>query len=645
MSREIDLKSLVAKPGTILLDAQKPARESSRSLLFHSPVHVLTVWASDGVRDVLAEIQHLVQNNKVIVAGFIAYEAASAFDLTVASTKNETPLVWLGIYDQCVRLGPRHWLGDLDLGQTPVVSNGSFNVTREEFVEAVERARGYIAAGDTYQVNLTCKYRFDLQKPNGSAATGAEEAFQFYKKLRSAHPVPYGAFLNLGDSQVLSFSPELFLYRKGRCLTTRPMKGTAKRGLDCGDDNTRKRLLHRSEKDRAENVMIVDLMRNDFGRICETGTVTVPRLFDVERYDTVFQMTSTVEGKLGEETDLPEIFEATFPCGSITGAPKRRTMEIIAELEKEPRGPYCGAIGCFQSEDDFSLNVAIRTIVHTKGRCELGVGSGITWGSDPHAEWAETSLKSKFLDADPLNFSLIETLRLELSKDSADSRTVWEFSFLDQHLRRMSRSARYWGRRFPRKRIVNALQEVACDCASQFQKEIKRDSTDARVVRIALDAVGNVTVSTRFLENSPTPISLAIWPERVDSKHRYFYHKTDNRGLYNHALEAVQQVGFFEVLFVNEHDHLSEGSITNVFAEIEGRWLTPPISDGLLPGIWRANFLREKRALERPLTLSDLSEATRICVGNSVRGAIYVDNISSIEISDPNSQSVIWAKT
>ncbi|HUT25869.1 MAG TPA: aminodeoxychorismate synthase component I, partial [Sumerlaeia bacterium] len=539
----LDLRAEAGRPGTVILDPRQLAHGERRAWLFRSPERILAARRPDEVRGVLREAEALAREGRSLV-GVISYEAAEALGLAVHPPAVELPLVWLGVYRKGIAIRKEDW-PDPPEGLGPwkeAVARGVFNVTGAEYQEAVERAREWMAAGDSYQVNLTCKFRFVLPDET--------DPFSYYCHLSRAHPVPFGAFLNLGETQILSLSPELFLRRRGRRLTTRPMKGTMHRGLGVDKDERLRRELKRSVKNRAENVMIVDLMRNDLGRVCEIGSIRVPRLFECERYETVHQMTSTVEGTVREGVGLVEILEAAFPCGSVTGAPKYRTMQIIRDLEKEPRGPYCGAIGRIGPGPNFEFNVAIRTLVHRAGRCELGVGSGITWASDAEAEWKETRLKTRFLYAPVREFRLFETLLL---------RSDGRYAYLPEHARRLGRSARYWGFRFPRKRVLEALEEAA-------RRDVPNEGV---IVRISLDPRGNVDVTTRPLDPLPTPARVLLREDRARGRDPLVYHKTDARAQYDRGIREARAQGCVDALFCNRRGRLTEGGFTNLFVELD----------------------------------------------------------------------------
>ncbi len=619
-----DLKAWAGEPGTVLLDRGKTRGVSPWSGRFVSPTETLVAWNPDEVKPLLETAQRWAESGKTL-AGYLAYEAASAFGLCTHAPQAGFPLAWFGVYDRARRLTRSDWPEEPRLVGSLPLETDSFNYSESAYCSAVEAVRAWIAEGHTYQVNLTGKRRF----------TTPGTPFDFYTLLRRLQPVPYSAYLNLGGFQILSCSPELFLHCDGETLTTRPMKGTRPRGLDEREDARLRRTLRQDPKERAENVMIVDLMRNDLGRVCETGSIRVPRLFDVERYASVHQMTSTVTGRLRPEVGLVEILEAAFPCGSITGAPKRRTMEIICDLEPEARGVYCGLIGRIGPGRRLTFNVAIRTLLHAGGgEYELGVGSGITWSSEPKAEWRETLLKSHFVQSRLPDFSLIETLlcrpliHLAASSEPVSPANASRYLYCEDHLNRLASSARYWGFPFSRRRIETALCEAAAESPDR-----------PFVLRLALDRQGTIRLTPRPVEPVAGPVRVGVSERRTRSRDPFLCHKTDVRELYDAEFRNARLAGFFDVLFTNEDGLLTEGAISNVFVCLAGVWHTPPLERrDVLPGVWRRHFVTETSARETALRLDDLRRADRIVVGNSVRGAIEVEAVVTRE-------GVLWTRT
>lgn len=491
------------------------------------------------------------------------------------------------------------------------------DIDRETFDAAIDRIHAAIREGETYQVNFT--YRLEFQ------AFGSPLAL--YRRLRARQPVSYGALIALpsrgpsGD-WVLSFSPELFLRHEAGCLTARPMKGTAQRSGVPESDREIAEGLAVDAKNRAENLMIVDLLRNDMGRVARTGSVAVPALFSVETYPTVFQMTSTVEADLPPEAGFDDCLRALFPCGSITGAPKHRTMQIIDHLERSPRGLYTGAIGWIdppgpQRSDaacgDFCLSVAIRTVLveQEEGVCRraaMGVGAGITIDSRASAEFDECTAKARFLtDADP-GFALFETLH------ACGGRV----RHLDRHLARLTASAARLGFAIDLEEISAAVTVRAAGLPAHAPwrlhlatcKDGRFELSAARLDQLRFDGEGRVGI---LVATAP-----------VDEGNPLLVHKTTARLDYDAAIVAAVRHGAFDVVFANRRGRLTEGARSNLFVRLGGEWLTPPVSDGLLPGVMREVLLDDPgfAAREAELTLDDLRQAEDILVTNALRGAL-----------------------
>ena len=556
---------------------------------FTRPVEIITAHTTDEVRPALARVERAASRG-LHAAGFVAYEAAPAFDRALKTMPGVPglPLVWFGVFE-----GPSD--EGVGGGGEFRVSEWAPSVSREEYVRSVEAVRAAIARGDTYQVNYTLRLRAGFEGDD----------FAFYERLRAAQRTRFGAYVNAGRFRVLSASPELFFRRRGRRVETRPMKGTSPRGRFGGEDARLAARLAASVKNRAENLMIVDLLRNDLGRVAETGTVRVEELFKVERYPTVFQMTSTVACELRDGTTLTDVFAALFPCGSVTGAPKVSTSRIIAALEGEPRGVYCGAVGFVAPGGDAVFNVAIRTVVvdAEAGGAVYGVGGGVTWDSTPGGEYEEALDKTKVLTASAPDFELLETLRLDGSG----------YQLLEEHLARLEASADYFD--FP----------VA---AAASRKALRRHAEahpggGARRVRLLASADGSMRVESEPLGETPPPprrVALALTP--VDSADRFLFHKTTRRGVYE--ARRAERPGAFDVLLWNERGELTEFTNGNLVVELDGGRWTPPRASGLLAGTFRAELLRRGEVSERVLTKEDLARASRVWFVNGVRGWVEV---------------------
>jgi len=632
--------STFERPGTVIIDDRGSERPFARTLLFTNPIDILIAHSPGDIDAALDRIDTLLASGKYL-AGYISYDAGLAVDKPIRSRHTPcVPLIWLGVYDgfseacpalfrdsestwqpASVRASTRS--GEPGIARTHNLATAAvqLNVSECEYLACIDRIRDYIAAGDVYQVNYTVKLLFEHAGP----------AWKLFARLRQAHPVGYSAYINTGEMQVVSISPELFLRREGDTVLARPMKGTAKRGRWYEEDVAIAHALAADAKNRAENVMIVDLMRNDLGRVCEIGTVSVPRLFHVERYGTVFQMTSDVVGRLREGVSISELLRAVFPPGSVTGAPKIRALEIIDELEADSRGVYCGCVGCFEPNGDCLLNVAIRTVVQRGSRCEMGVGSGIVADSDPKAELAETLLKGQFVNSEPIDFDLLETILYRPGSGYAS---------LDDHLARMSRSAEYFGwtrvdasvGKASRSIHPQALQAALDRAAAEIDLRAGELTAGCARVRLLLSKDGSARAEWSDAGAPVTePVKLLLVSRRIDPADVFVYHKTTRREAFDAEFAEARAQGFYDALHLNTRDEITECSTTNIMLELDGAWYTPPLDSGLLPGIWRAQMLAGGKAAERVLTVADLRRATRIVVGNSVRGSIAVASITQAD--------------
>lgn len=584
-------------PGTVLLhDTLDP---SGDNLLFTAPRAVLVAHDAEGVRAALAQLEAAGQAG-LHAAGFLSYELGFVFEerlLDRLPPPGPTPLLWLGLYDAPERLTALEVdrrLAAIADSRSGTAIDVAPRVDEAAYGQAFDRVKALIADGDTYQVNLTFKAGFRLEG----------DPVALYRELVRKQPVAYGALINTGEQWILSRSPELFVSSRDGMLAARPMKGTLKRGRTLAEDAAGRAALAGDEKNRAENLMIVDLLRNDLGRIAEIGSVKVTDLFTVETYSTLHTMTSGITARRRPGVGTTALLANLFPCGSITGAPKLRAMEIIHEVEAGPRGVYTGSIGHFAPNGDLTLNVAIRTAVIDKdGRGEIGIGGGIVADSVADDEYREALLKMAFFTDPARPVTLIETLLWE----RADG-----FALLERHLERMAASAGYFGLPFDRAAVVVLLD------GQSFPADRMR-------VRLTLDASGPAVTAVELPPN-PEVFRFVIAPERLDSQSLWLLHKTTNRAFYDEPRVAAHAAyGVDEVVFLNERFELTEGSITNLFIERGGILLTPPLSSGLLPGTLRAELLASGRAEEQVLTLADLETAEAIWLGNSVRGLLRAE--------------------
>lgn len=572
-----------SRPFVLLDDATGEGAGPAR--LYRDPAEVVTSSTRDGLAEAFARLR-TAQARGLHAAGWIAYDAGAPGEASKA-TAGEGPLLWFGLFERYETIAAADvpaWLPD------PAGAWAGGPVPRIAFAayaEAFARVEAYIAAGDIYQANLT--FQADV------ATVG--DPLALYARIRGRAAAGWGGIVHDGRRTLLSFSPEMFFRLDGRRIEARPMKGTATRGADRLSDAEAVQTLASDAKQRAENLMIVDLIRNDLSRIAVPGSVAVPALFTVETYPTIHQMTSTVTAELTPEGDAVGVLEAAFPCGSITGAPKLRAMEIAVEVEQSPRGAYTGAIGRIDAGGDAAFNVAIRTLtINEQGGASIGLGSGIVADSEVGAEWRECLAKGRFVAAACPPFDLLETMLFDPFDGMME---------LERHLLRMKRSARALGFAFDRHDVRNELQ------AATFRLR------DRARVRLRVARSGRVAIEVRALPAPPEePLIVPIVPLPVDPADYRLVHKTSDRAFYDAARES-----HFEVLFVRPDGLLTEGSFTNLFVRGEdGRLRTPPRDRGLLPGILRERLLAEGQAVEADIVEADLRDG--FLLGNALRGLI-----------------------
>lgn len=616
-------------PATVLLECGKPTQTKTNpedfSQILAAPVRVCVANDTVEIAGLFREIETSISAG-LAAAGFFTYECGNCFEPKAAMHPSPPaqPLAWFGIYEHAYRFD--HATGTFPDGEPPGLAGfrtgeekpdhpspretavqASLALTEEQYAERIAGIHEWIRAGEVYQLNFTV--------PFGVRVRGSVAAL--YAWLRNQQPVEYGAFLHWQPGRrILCFSPELFFRvdeEKGsRRITTKPMKGTAARGRTTREDRERAEWLRSDPKNRSENVMIVDLLRNDLGRVAKFGSVRTEDLFAVERYPTLWQMTSTVKADLRPEVGFYDIFRALFPCGSITGAPKVRAMQLLAALERQPRGVYTGAIGFF-SQQRTVFNVAIRTLELDGEAGTMGVGSGIVIDSNAKEEYSECLLKAEFLTGSarpgsggiqlPERFLLIETM-------------LWDggYPLLELHLDRLMDSAAYFGFECERAATRAMLEEHARGFADDA----------ARKVRLLLDHEGEWAIEDEILPAQSEVERIGkvrIEGRRTDSADRWLYHKTTQRPLYGLAFKAAVEAGFDDALFLNQRGEVTEGAIGNVFIDKDGRWLTPPVECGLLAGVYRRHLLETRaNTEERVLYLEDLRRADAVYLCNAVRG-------------------------
>jgi len=611
----------------VLLDDGRARHLAGYSLLFHNPDHIICADDFAAVPEALAKLDQAVAGG-LHVAGWISYEVGAYFEQKLSpqiTRKADEPLIWLmatkhrekltsaeleELFHNAQRGNKRTGIANIDLAAT----------SKPAYLKAIEAVKNYINAGDVYQVNHTFPVPINVEG----------DPLVLYQTLRQKQPVAYGAYIDTGTERILSLSPELFIEKSGGRLKAKPMKGTAARGRNSSEDEAASDFLKQDPKSKAENLMIVDLIRNDLSKISTPGTVQVENLFQTERYPTLHQMTSTVVSKAAAGLTPSTMLKAMFPCGSVTGAPKIRAMEIINELEDTPRGVYCGTIGHFSPQTDrapeaWSLNVPIRTLTlkkpptqppHFSGR--INIGAGIVADSDANAEYDECLLKASFLKVPTQHFDLIETILWSKGR----------YQLCDRHIERVAGSADFFGFAFDAESVRQCLAEHTEAFENQRPYRcrllVARDGsctvTSARLTDQAYDGqLGRqLPIPSTDLVRLPQTVSLA--KEVTDPTDIFLHHKTTHRSLYNNTLKQAQAAGNLDALFFNKHGFLTEGAISSIFLVKNGVWTTPPTEDGLLPGIFRAAFIQRHSVSIASCRKADLLDADALYIANAVRG-------------------------
>lgn len=559
--------------------------DNEQWLLLEDPVDILVANDHVSLQSVLKEVENQARNQRHYVAGFVAYEAASAMNSALKTKPSANfPLAWFGVYGQAKTI-------DFPLSANETTHEITWRRTIDEkgYKTAIKRVRDYIREGDTYQVNYSFRLRTPLK----------QDPWLLFIQMIHAQGYGYGAFINTTDWCICSASHELFFSLKDNTLTSKPMKGTVARGHVSEDDKRQAEWLQNSDKNRAENLMIVDMVRNDMGQVVEVGSVETTSLFDLEKFPTLWQMTSTVKGKT--DKGIKDIFTALFPAASITGAPKARTMEIISDLETDPRKIYTGSIGLVRPDNSAQFNVAIRTVLVDKKtkEAEYGVGGGIVWDSEATSEFDECQTKARILTHIQPKFSLFETL-LWTPED--------RIFLLQYHLDRLMDSANYFSWDIDIEKVKEKLDETTMAF-----------STGQHRLRLLVSLSGKITIETQThkaitgdyrLHLANDPVHAGIDP--------FLYHKTTERQVYDDSLKAFPD--FDDVLLFNQHGEVTESCIANIVVECNGELLTPPISCGLLAGTYRRYLLEKARIKQQIITIDDLKTCSRFYLINSVRG-------------------------
>ena len=595
---------------TILLDDARSQPSSPTSRLYQAPQQAIFANNASGLELAITEIESALRQRKYVVA-CLSYELGEHL-VGITPKTSSTPWVQAWVFDSVKKLSNtqvEQWLTEQTMSgaESPKIQDCKSSTTKHTYQAAINNIQDLIESGDTYQVNHT--YRIHGQLLGSPLAA--------YQVLRKKQPGPYGAYIDSANGSVLSCSPEWFLQKEGQVLTTKPMKGTAKVGEVSSDE------LKNDSKNRAENLMIVDLLRNDLGKISIPGSIKVPELFEVNQHGDVLQMTSTISSTCKSDLSIKELLTAIFPCGSVTGAPKKRTMEIIQDLEDEPRGLYCGAIAWFDPSEsnqvlgDLGMSVVIRTLEVNKDQSfTMGVGGGITIDSDGDDEWHECQTKAAFLYSlskidEPIG--LFETVRIE--KATA--------VYLELHIARLQKSAHHLNISFNKSLAFNTVNDLC----------LTLDPTLTYRLRIDLGADGQISLKATPISPLKSPIGL-LWAKDIldqdtlmQSSDDLLQHKVTRRSIYDQAWIKAEELGSFDALFTNERGYVTEGGRSNIFIKKNGHWLTPPCSAGCLPGVMRSLLLKDAtwQAIEQNITPDDVLNAEQIIFTNALRGIIKIE--------------------
>lgn len=602
------LNTIISESDTcILLDNARSSPKQRYSYFLLNPEKTLVAYNYSDVEKILCEIDSYIKSNWIF--GYISYEASYVLEERFSDFRKlqpkDLPLIWFAvsndpwIYDHAKGI----WNKPLPKGDTPANDNNdkekpevTHMIEESVFKKKIAEIKEAIKNGETYQVNFT--YDVELRS--------RLSPFSLYKHLRERQRTPYCGFLKNEFGYVASFSPELFFDKRGNKISVKPMKGTVHRGHSAEEDRALVRFLENDTKNRAENLMIVDLLRNDLGRVCEGGTVKTEKLFEVETHPTIQQMTSTINGLLKPQIKIRDLIKSIFPCGSVTGAPKIRTMEIIHELEAGQRGVYCGAFGYISPKGKATFNVPIRTLQKNNydTAWRYRVGSGIVWDSDAEGEWKECAQKCSFLQFEIPEFELVETMLFKK-----------KFLYANDHVSRIHSSAEYFAFPFSRQSLKELMKEIAfeLDPAKEYKVRILLDKKGRlRWEKTSLSPQGNGSNALRFSS------------EPVDEKNPFLFHKTTHRPWFNEAMRDISNGKCFDVVFCNLKGEITEGSISNIFIEKNKTLYTPPTSCGLLPGVLRKSLLRQGTCKEKVLYVNDILSANKVYCGNSVRGLVKV---------------------
>ena len=602
------LKKIKEEKSSAFLYTSSYNKSDAISYLFNNPEEIISITSLNELELGLNRIDELADQDKFILS-LLDYEAGYLFEEKLQNfiTDNKTLMRFLVFDSSEVDKISSNEISFDPFEQDYKINDFQLNETERNYLNKIYKIKEYIKQGDTYQVNYTLKGKFNFKG----------EILDFVQNLIFNQSTQYSAFINYGNEFVISISPELFFSTNGYKINTRPMKGTIKRGINLEDDSFRAEELRNSKKDKAENIMIVDLLRNDIGKISKTNSVNVDSIYDVEKYETIFQLTSKVHGIL-ESKKYSKIISNLFPCGSITGAPKIRTMKIINELENEKRGLYTGAIG-FIHKDNSVFNVAIRTISIDKktSNGEIGLGSGIVWDSNAEDEFNEVSLKSNFLVNPDKYFEIFETMLLEDGK----------IFLLDNHINRIEKAADYFLFKFNKNLVLEKLNSSINNLDSNHKFKIKLVLTKSGEIRLDINKI-----ETSILKRA------VISSNKINKKNRFQYFKTTNRELYDSEFTFYRMKNYFDVIYFNEFNELAEGSISNIFIRSKDIWKTPSIDSGILNGTYRNKFISENNVIETCISKEELLNSDEILLTNSLRKEVDI-----FELYENN--DLVWRKT
>ncbi len=605
--QKISLNNLLSVISThknfVFLETSRRDKRNKVSYLFKNPLKIISCDSPDQIRPLIEKIESWLKKG-YFAAGFISYEAGFGLEDALKGKKGQGfPLLWFGIFKDIETFDHSRFQFDDDISRDMYdIGDVEMEISKKEYIGSIKRIKAYIEKGDTYQVNHTFKLDFSF--------TGSIP--DFYLCLRSKQSVSYSALIKIDEKYILSFSPELFFKKEKGIIQVKPMKGTIGRGRLLNEDKQNAKTLHLCPKNRSENIMIVDLLRNDLSRISKKDSVGTRKLFSIEKYESLFQMTSTVEGKVRKGVSLYELFKATFPSGSVTGAPKISSMKIIDKLEKSPRKIYTGSIGFLAPDGDSVFNVAIRTLLidKSKKKGEMGIGSGIVYDSDPKNEYDECVLKAKFLTEKIKDFSLIETLLWEPDKG---------YPLLKFHLDRLCGSAKYFNYKYSKRAVTAFLNKLSKD----FDNKRYR-------ARLLLGKSGEVSASYEILGKDDSPRIITFSSKRTDSADRFLFYKTTNRKFYDQEHKKYKKQGFFDVIFCNEKNEVTEGAIYNIFIKKGNKYYTPPVECGLLDGVYKRYIVAKKilNVEEKILWPDDIKTADKVILTNAVRGMVPVQFVA-----------------